>query len=1118
MPRLKNITSILFDQIQRRPGALAIRHASGNISYGEFGARVAGAAAGLAEAGVNVGDVVALLLDDPLDHWLATLAVAHSGATVVSIPRSMSTTQCQRLLAHTRCSWLLSDDETTIERVTHLRWSAIRDYAGDALLLPAVVNAVQPWICVSASGSTGQPKIIPVTHEQELARTRASHSCLPYGSEDCVHTMVAMHFSHAKRRSFEAFSRAAAISLIRQNSVGFRAEIKGGLITVLDGTPYHFESLLKQLPAPEKLDFSRLKALIVSAAPVTMSLRQRLRDHISSNVYVRWGTNESGTATITSPSEVFRVHDTVGRPAPGFKFEVVDQNDCPVPPGVPGLIRVSSNTLITGYLDDEEATFKAFRDGWFYPGDIGYVTPDGQLVHRGRADDMMIVSGLNVYPAEVEASLRSISGVADVLVKPLRHPEVQDVPVALVVREPGAALDAKVLIQQVRDQIGHHNLYDLVFLNRIPRNEQGKIQGEVVQQILLEKWGGVSKPAPKPAPLSTASAEGAFRATVSLGFKLPQHANARAVCAWLAVLDEELLPARSEQATSTSVDEGRQWLDLVLTLAMGLLNALRVPVFETLEVVSCQPTRNDKGGWEAVCRLPDAALVSRAVMDGILKASFRLVAIASSTDVDSAVERASFFGAIQKDVLQAFASARPNGKSAFEVLKVAHRIGVPYLPLPGGAFQLGWGCNARRIDRSTTDRDSAMGVRWTQNKLLTAQMLRQAGLPGPVHLRVASVEQARLAAERLGYPVVVKPADLERGEGVSVDVCAAGLEAAFNTAQQRSPGKQVLVEQQVPGVCHRLFIVAGKLLYAVRRLPIGVYADGRSTIRELVAAECEIQQRLPPWKRSGIRPLDDMAMQMLRRQAWGPDSVPEQGRFVALRRIETTAWGGVDEEVTQTIHPDNVRAATSAAQLFGLEVAGVDIISQDIKHAWHANGAIINEVNYAPLLGGGEISRSRIPLFLDALLKNGGRVPVHVHVGNAKALKAAQETWKRLLNGGLSALLVSAEQVLMPSGEQQMMPLLGLHARCRALALSPETEALVLVVQSDEFMQTGLPFDRITSLHEAEGALVSFPQGRPLDAARTNSVFALLRSWRRDDGVDVITVVGTTEGFAVEGA
>jgi D-alanine-D-alanine ligase-like ATP-grasp enzyme len=653
---------------------------------------------------------------------------------------------------------------------------------------------------------------------------------------------------------------------------------------------------------------------------------------------------------------------------------------------------------------------------------------------------MMIVSGVNLYPAEIEECLRSFPGVADALATPLRHPQLQDLPVALVVAAPGVALDAQALMQHVHNQIGRHTLHDLVFVERIPRNEQGKVQRKVVSEIVRARWGAGS---------NTSAPTG----TLTLGFKLPPKMKPGTLNAWLTILEaptDQALPVGLSGTNPSATDDGQIWLQQVLTLAQGLLHVLRIPLFDPVDIVQCRRTAPASEHWEAVCRVPDPSLLTRPLFEGVLKLAFRLAVWASKADAESTADRERFFQMIEKDVVRAFAKAKPNGKSTFEVLRVAHSLGVPYLPLPNGAFQLGWGRHARRIDRSTTDRDSAMGMYWTQNKLLTAQLLRQAGLPGPAHAGVKSLERAREVAERFGYPVVVKPADLERGEGVSVDVRAEGLEAAFNEAHKRSPGKLVLVEQQAPGVCHRLFIAAGKLLYAVKRLPIGVYADGRSTIRALVAAECAVQQRLPPWKRSGIQPLDELALHMLQRQGWQPETVPQAGQFVALRRIETTAWGGVDEEVTHTIHPDNVSAAIAAAQVFGLEVAGVDMISRNIQQPWHANGAVINEVNYAPLLGGGEISRRYIGEYLARLLKDRGQIPIHVYAGDKDACSKGKTHYEALRAAGIDAYLVDEHGTLDSRGNPCVITASSMETRVRALLMRQDVQALVLLAPASD--------------------------------------------------------------------
>src|SRR5690606_29296845 len=140
-----------------------------------------------------------------------------------------------------------------------------------------------------------------------------------------------------------------------------------------------------------------------------------------------------------------------------------------------------------------------------------------------------------------------------------------------------------------------------------------------------------------------------------------------------------------------------------------------------------------------------------------------------------------------------------------------------------------------------------------------------------------------------------------------------------------------------------------------------VLGDGEHTVAQLVKREVDVQNLRPPWKRSEIRPLDPLARKTLAAAGVTESTVPEKGVLIPLRPIESTEWGGIDEDVTARIHPENLRRAREAASLFGLHTAGIDIISTEIALPWHQNGAVINKVNFSPLLGGGEISRRHIP-------------------------------------------------------------------------------------------------------------------------------------------------------------
>ena len=420
---------------------------------------------------------------------------------------------------------------------------------------------------------------------------------------------------------------------------------------------------------------------------------------------------------------------------------------------------------------------------------------------------------------------------------------------------------------------------------------------------------------------------------------------------------------------------------------------------------------------------------------------------------------AQLYAAIERDFIAPLKSEVPGGKSSFEVMRVAHQMQIPFMHLGGGVYQLGWGQHLQLIDRSATVADAAIGARVAQDKAVSALFLRRAGLPAGAHHLVKTQDDALAAAQRLGWPVVVKPADRDRGEGVSVNVRdAAALHTAFALAQQCSKSGRILVEKQVEGVCHRLFVAHGQLLYAVKRWPRSVFGDGLHSVAALIDQAQALENERAPWLREPPYPRDDLTLQALQQQGMGWASMPAAGRRVHLRDIESTQWGGWDEEVTDQLHPDNLAMALQAAQLLGLSVAGVDVISSDITQPWHQNGAIINEVNHAPLLGGGEISRKYIPEFLRGLVQGDGRIPVEVFVGGASA-------WQEAL-GRMADLALSQQGIYLTSDEstccahgagQAPVPVhltsQGLEARVKALLMDRRVAVLLVVAPTQDALK-----------------------------------------------------------------
>ncbi|SDE68073.1 hypothetical protein [Desulfuromonas thiophila] len=551
-------------------------------------------------------------------------------------------------------------------------------------------------------------------------------------------------------------------------------------------------------------------------------------------------------------------------------------------------------------------------------------------------------------------------------------------------------------------------------------------------------------------------------------FSVPVDFGAKLLIPWLERLDTGTgggVHGDEIEGQTAELD----WLRGCLSVAYALLHAVRMPVFDPPAILS-GPLSTASGALSVRVALPLVDQMPRSVYDQALKLAFRLCDWAVRQTPDAA-NFARFDATCQKDFILPFSRLMP-GKSTFYLLRTAYRLNIPFIHFGNGVFQLGWGNRARRIDRSITDADSFLGSKLAQDKAVTAGLLRLAGLPAAEHRQVVSEAAALDAARFLGWPVVVKPVDRDRGEAVTVNVTEeATLKDAFERALRSSRSRRVLVERCVAGVCHRLFVAHGRLLYAVKRLPLTVTGDGCSSIVELVQRRCEDEQRRASWLRSEIRPLDALARAAIQAAGYTETSIVPAGVLIPLRNIESTAFGGTNEDVTTLVHPENIRVALAATELFNLRVAGIDLMTTDIAVPWHENGAIINEVNFAPLLGARDVSAASLQPFLQDLLGGDGLIPVEVYVGGEAAFKAARARQLRLARGGRKCHLCSQDQVLTPEGTHWPLPLNSLYRRVRALVLSSEVEALVVVVHNDEFLTTGLPLESVRRVVWVDDAL-----------------------------------------------
>ena len=274
------------------------------------------------------------------------------------------------------------------------------------------------------------------------------------------------------------------------------------------------------------------------------------------------------------------------------------------------------------------------------------------------------------------------------------------------------------------------------------------------------------------------------------------------------------------------------------------------------------------------------------------------------------------------------------------------RIPAIRLLATGNLVQLGYGSRSRRIWTAETDRTSAIAEGISRDKDLTKSLLTACGVPVPEGRLVDSAEDACEAADDIGYPVVVKPSDGNHARGVFTNlVSPAEVESAYAAAVEEGSG--VIVERYIRGSEHRLLVIGGKLAAAARGEVAKVIGDGQSTIDQLIDSQINSDPR------RGLEeefPLDIIALSdnpvarlEVTRQGFSGESIPPAGREVLIVRS-----GNHTDDVTDIVHPDTAATASLAARIVGLDIAGVDLVCEDITQPLDGQRGAIVEVNAGP--------------------------------------------------------------------------------------------------------------------------------------------------------------------------
>lgn len=473
------------------------------ITYRDLFVHASRVAHFLADADLDRGDRIAAWMDDGPAYVELYLAAALAGLTVVPLNARHTVHEVRSVLedcAPRAIGWSSGRDGGIEELAASGELPEVRLREGDG---PRVLDAV-PWTTVTAqgsgtfdsvaagddlvvigytSGTTGRPKGALLTHRSVDAVTRQHVGAYRLAP----HSTIAMTGSMS-------FVSVVPAHVLTHLSVAGTIVFLGGwdVPSLLDHIERH-QVTFTYLASPLLGDFAEhaardparwasLHSVLHSASKASAEKLGQLADVIGSRLIEGWGMTENsgGLMTATSAADIegrgSEALTTVGRAIPGYDVRVVEDE-----------LLVRGPGLASGYWHRPEESAAAFRDGWFATGDIGTVDEHGYVTLLERRTDLIVSGGMNVYPAEVEAVIAEVPGVAEVAVVGTPHPRWGQTVVAVVVPEPGRSVDLELIRERCRERLaGYKKPTEILLVDTLPRTVSLKVSRAAVRASVLD--------------------------------------------------------------------------------------------------------------------------------------------------------------------------------------------------------------------------------------------------------------------------------------------------------------------------------------------------------------------------------------------------------------------------------------------------------------------------------------------------------------------------------------------------------------------------------------------------------------------------------------------------------
>lgn len=473
------------------PDHPALVWSGGGLSYAELDHEVDRLAAGLAKLGIRKGDRVVFAVGNTPAFAVIHFGILRVGAVSVPLNPGLKASELRPFIAAVTPRAIIAEESAVNDVMSagpHAapvfvigKHSTARPYE-QLLAEPPVeepeIEAEDLAVLACTSGTSGTPKVTRLTYgnltsnlEQmlEIPQARTEKGDVVLGVLPLFHIFgmnVVLGLS---------FLQSATVAIERRfDPAGTARRIDEAGVTAVVGAPPMYISWVAS-PDVDATAFSKVRFAISGASPLPPEVIPAFKERFGVEVWEGYGLTET-SPTLTSTRMADQRPGSVGKPVPGVELKVVDETGDDVQPGDPGEVWVRGPNVFSGYWNDEAASADAFAGDWFRTGDVGYLDTDGYLWLVDRKKELIIVSGFNVYPREVENALRTHPAVLDTAVVGEPHPRQGESIKAFVVLRPGHNAGEEDLIVHCTRSLARFKVpSEVVFVDSLPRLVSGKV-------------------------------------------------------------------------------------------------------------------------------------------------------------------------------------------------------------------------------------------------------------------------------------------------------------------------------------------------------------------------------------------------------------------------------------------------------------------------------------------------------------------------------------------------------------------------------------------------------------------------------------------------------------------